>query len=106
MGLKSGSTLHNSSVGSFSPFIFPNIDVVRFEEKNEIPRVGDIWIPKDYACPNCFIKFFIPRIKRLFQVGDIILKVDTRRGPSKLISWKLYSKLDQGIKWQLEGVDE
>lgn len=86
MELRSGSTLHNFNVGSFSPFTFPNIDVARFEKRNEILKVRDIWIPKDYAFPDCFIRVFIPRIKRLFQVRNISLKVDTRRGPSKLIN--------------------
>ncbi len=92
MELRSGSTLHNSNVRFFSPFTFPNIDVTRFEERNEIPKVGDIWIPKDYAFPNCFIRFFIPGIEKLLQVGEIILRVDIGRGTSKLISWKFYSK--------------
>jgi hypothetical protein len=98
MELRSGSTLHNFSVGFFSPFTFPNTDVARFEKRNEIPKVGHIWIPKDYVFPDCFIKVFIPRIKRLPQVKNISLTIDTRRGPSKLINWRFYSKSDQGIK--------
>jgi len=66
MELRNGSTLHNFSLGFFSPFTFPNIDVARFDERNEIPGVGDIWIPNDYASPNYFIRFFILEIKRLF----------------------------------------
>jgi hypothetical protein len=42
MELESGIALHNSSVVSFSFFTFLNVVVSRFEEKNEIPKVGDI----------------------------------------------------------------
>jgi hypothetical protein len=49
MELKSGTTLHNSNASFFSLLTFPNVVVSRFEERIEIPRVGDIWIPKAYA---------------------------------------------------------
>jgi hypothetical protein len=39
---ENGSRLHNSNVGSSSLLTFLNIDVSRFEERNEVPRVGDI----------------------------------------------------------------
>jgi hypothetical protein len=68
--------LHNSNVGSSSLLTFPSIDVSRLEEINEVSRVGDIWIPKIYVSPNCFIKFFIPKIEKLLQARDMILKVD------------------------------
>ncbi len=100
MEMESGSTLHNSSVGFSSFPIFPSINVSRIEERSEVPRVGDIWIPKVYIFPDCFIKIFISRIEKLLQVGDMILRMDTRRSTSRFISWRLCSKLDQGLKWQ------
>jgi hypothetical protein len=42
MELESGITLHNSIVVSFSFHTFPNVVFSRFQEKNEIPKVGDI----------------------------------------------------------------
>lgn len=39
---KSGSALHNSSVGFSSFLTFPSINVSRFEERSEVPKVGDI----------------------------------------------------------------
>ncbi len=42
MESESGSTLHDSNASSFSLFTFPNIDVSRFEERIEVPKVGDI----------------------------------------------------------------
>jgi hypothetical protein len=98
--------LHNSNVSSFSLPISASVIISRFEEKGEIPKVGDIWIPKGYTFPNCFIIFFIPGIEKLFQDGDIILKVEIGGGTSRLINWRLCVKSNQGIKWQLESVNE
>jgi len=78
----------------------------RFEEKGEIPRVGDIWIPKGYISPDYFLKFFIVGVEKLFQERDKILKVEVGGGTSKLISWKHCGKSNQGLKWQLENADE
>jgi hypothetical protein len=86
MELKSGTTFHNSSASSFSLLTFLNVVVSRFEEKSEIPRVGDIWIPKACTSPNCFIKFFIPRIENLLQEGYKILRVEAGGGMSRLTS--------------------
>jgi hypothetical protein len=36
----------------------------------------------------------------------MVLKVEVGGGTSKLIRWKLCWKLDQGLKWQMDGVDE
>jgi hypothetical protein len=99
MELKSGSTLHNFSASSSSLLTFPNIDVSRFEESNEVLKVGNIWIPKAYVSLDCFIRFFIPGIEKLLQVRNWILKVDVGGGTFILINWKLCSKLNQGRKW-------
>ncbi len=58
--LENGIKLHNYNVGSFSLHTFVSVVISRFEEKGEIPKVGDIWIPKEYTSPICFIRFFIP----------------------------------------------
>jgi hypothetical protein len=85
MELENGTTLHISNVGSSSLLTFRNVVVSRFEERSEVPRVGDIWIPKAYASPDCFIKFFILGVENLLQ-GDKILKVEVGGGTSQLIS--------------------
>jgi hypothetical protein len=106
MELENGSTFHNSNASFSSLFAFPNIDVSRFEKKSEIPKVGDIWIPKAYVSFDCFIKIFIPRIEKLFKVRNRILKVDIGGSTFILKTWRLCLKLDQGLKWQLESADE
>ncbi len=66
MELESGTKLHNFSASSFSIPTSPSVILSRFEEKGEIPKVGDIWIFKGYIFLDCFIKFFIPRVENLF----------------------------------------
>jgi hypothetical protein len=63
MELESGTTLHNFNVGSSSLLTFPSVVVSKFEERSEVLRVGDIWIPKAYASPDYFIRFFILAIE-------------------------------------------
>jgi hypothetical protein len=55
MELESGTWLQNSSASSFSLPTYPSVIISRFEEKGDIPMVGDIWIPKGYIPPDCFI---------------------------------------------------
>lgn len=99
MELENGTKLHNSNVGFFSFPTYVIVIISWFEEKGEIPRVGDIWIPKGYTFPNCFIKFFILGVEKLLQDGDIILSVETCGGTSKLINWRLYVNSNQRLKW-------
>jgi hypothetical protein len=99
MELESGTTLHISNVGSFSLLTFPSVVVSRFEERSEVCRVGNIWIPKAYASLDYFINFFILRIENLLQEKDKSLKVEVGGNTSQFISWKLYLKLDQRFKW-------
>ncbi len=106
MELESGTKLHNFNVGSFSLPTSLIVVVSRIEEKGEIPKVGDIWIPKGYTSPNCFVKFFIQGVKKLFQEEDKIVRVEASGGMSKLMSWRLRVKSNQGFKWQLESADE
>jgi len=64
MELESGIELHNSSVGYFSLPTSPSVALSRFEKKGEIPRFGDIWIPKRYTFLDCFIRFFILGVEK------------------------------------------
>jgi hypothetical protein len=80
MELESGIELHNSSVGYFSLPTSPSVVLSRFEKKGEIPRVGDIWIPKGYISLDCFIRFFIPGVEKLVKEGNKILRVEAGGG--------------------------
>jgi hypothetical protein len=98
--------LHNSSVGFFSLPTYPSVIISRFEEKGDIPKVGDIWIPKGYTPPNCFTRFFIPRVEKLLQEGNRILRVQAGGDMFKLINWRLCVKSSQGFKWQLKSSND
>jgi len=43
---------------------------------HEVPRVGDIWILYYARFAYHFTKFFIPKIEVLFQLGDMVFKVE------------------------------
>jgi len=106
MELESGTKLHNSSVDFFSLSTPLSVVLSRFEEKGKISKIGDIWIPKGYASQDCFINFFILGVEKLFQEGDKILRVEVGGGMSRFISWRLYIKSNQGLKWQLKSANE
>jgi hypothetical protein len=84
-------------------FTFPDVVISRFEERSEVPKVEDIWIPKAFAFLDCFINVFILGIKNFLQEGNMIFRVEARGNMFRLISWKLYLKSNQGFKWQLKG---
>jgi hypothetical protein len=98
--------LHDSNASSYSLLTFHNVVISRFEEKSEVFKVGEIWILQTFASLDYLIKIFIPRINNLLQEGDMILKVEAGGGMSGLISWKLFLKSNQGLKWQLKGANE
>lgn len=98
MELESGTMLHNSNSGFFSLPTFLSVDVSSLEEKGEIPKDGDISIPKAYTSPNCFIKIFILNVEKLLLEGHKILRVKVGGDMSKLISWRLCFRLNQGLK--------
>ncbi len=80
-------------------FTFPDVVISRFEERSEVPKVEDIWIPKAFAFLDCFINVFILGIKNFLQEGNMIFRVEARGNMFRLISWKLYLKSNQGFKW-------
>jgi hypothetical protein len=41
-----GTTLHNFNASCSLLPTLPNTSIYIFEEKEQIPRVGDIWIPR------------------------------------------------------------
>ncbi len=46
------------------------------DKTKEIPKVGDIWILHSVRSLDDFIIFFMPGIEVLFQIGDMIFKVE------------------------------
>jgi len=56
------------------------------ERQRNVPRVGDIWIPKLLASPNHFIRLYIPSVEDLFQNGNHLFKVEHYGSKSYIIS--------------------
>jgi hypothetical protein len=70
------------------------------------PRLGIFRYPRPTFLQIVLSNFFILNIEKLFHEGNIILRVEASGGTSKLISWRLCFRSDQGPKWQLEGAYE
>jgi hypothetical protein len=60
-------------------------------------QIGDIWILFSPISQNHFNRFFIPRVKDLFQTRDQILRVENFGGRSHLISWRAFDDGNFGI---------
>ncbi len=68
------------------------------ESQCDVPRLGDIWIPKSTPSANHFPRFCIPGVEDLFQTGDRIVRVEHGGSRSRLISWRIWR--DAGERWQ------
>jgi len=40
------------------------------ERQANIPRLGDIWIPRSAISPNHFVRLYILGVEDLYQEGD------------------------------------
>jgi len=76
------------------------------EKPRNVPRIGDIWIPKLAVLPNHFVRLYIPGVEDLFQVGDRLLKVEHSGSSSHLISWRIWRNQKEGWQFQQESTDE
>jgi hypothetical protein len=56
-------TLHASRKVSFSIH----------ERHSNTPRIGDIWVPRLFASPNHFVKFYICGVEDLFRLEIMFL---------------------------------
>jgi hypothetical protein len=71
-----------------------------------VPRLGNIWIPKSTPSANHFPRFYILGVENLFQIGDRIVRVEHSGTKSRFISWRVWR--DSASKWQFqqESTDE
>jgi hypothetical protein len=65
------------------------------ERQRNVPRIGDIWIPKFVASPNHFTRLYIPGVEDLFHIGDHILKVEHCGSSSRVISWRIWRNQEE-----------
>jgi hypothetical protein len=87
------------------PPTFQKVSTHRFERQKKVLQIGDIWIPFSPISPNHFNRFFIPRVEDLFQIGNRVLKVNSR-ARSRLISWRMFDDDNFGIRWQMDSTNE
>jgi len=76
------------------------------ERQSNVPKLGDIWIPKLAASPNHFVRLYIPRVEDLIQEGDHLLRVEHGGSRSRFISWRIWRNQEGGWRFQQECTDE
>ncbi len=91
---------------SISPPTLRIIALDRAERQANVPRLGDIWVPKSVVSPNHFTRFYIPGVEDLYQEGDRVLRVQHSGSCSRLISWRIWKNQDGGWRFQQESTDE
>jgi hypothetical protein len=60
------------------------------KRQRNVPRLGDIWIPKLVVSPNHFVRLYIPGVEDLFQEGDRLFRVEHSESKSRLMSWRIW----------------
>ncbi len=76
------------------------------KELRNIPRVGDIWVPKSMPTTNHFPRLYIPGVEDLFQSGDRIIRIEHEGSRSRLICWQVWRDAENSWQFQLESSDE
>jgi hypothetical protein len=93
-----GHQPHSYRPNSTIPPTLRRVSPIFVEKQRNVPRVGDIWIPKLAMSPNHFVRLYIPGVEDLFQEGDHILRVEHGGSTSRLISSKIWR--NQEREWQ------
>jgi hypothetical protein len=52
--------------------------------------IGDIWIPNLSIPPNHFARFYMHGVKDIFQIGDLVFRVEHIGARSRLMSHKTW----------------
>ncbi len=76
------------------------------EGLRNIPRVGDIWVPKSAPTANHFPRLYIPKVEDLFQTGDRVIRIEHGGSRSRLICWRIWRDVEQIWQFQQESSDE
>jgi hypothetical protein len=76
------------------------------ERQRNVPRLGDICIPKLVASPNHLVKLYILGVEDLFQDGDRLLRVEHGGSRSRFRSWRIWHKQEERWQFQQEFTDE
>jgi len=76
------------------------------ERQSNIPRVGDVWIPRFEISPNHFIKLYVPGVEDLFAEGDRLVRIEHSGSQSRIISWGIWRNRARGWRFQQMLSDE
>lgn len=72
----------------------------------EVPRMGNIWVPHCVNSLNHFTHIFIPSVEILFQARDKNFKIEAIGQSSRLLCWRLCQDARLICKMQLDSLDE
>jgi len=79
---RGGCQSHNYRHNTTTPPTLRRVTPLFAERQCNVPRLGDIWIPKSTLSANHFPRFYILGVEDLFQIGDrIVLWSIPERGP-------------------------
>jgi hypothetical protein len=95
-----GHAPQNFRTASTSPPTLRRVTPELAERQCNVPRLGDIWIPRSEVSPNHFVRLYIPRVEDLFQEGDRLLRVQHSGSRSRLINWRVWRTQDG--KWRFQ----
>jgi len=101
-----GSQPHKCSTNITSRRTLRRVTPSLAEELRNIPRVGDIWVPKSMPTANHFPRIYIPRVEDLFQTGDRVIRIEHGGLRSRLICWRIWRDVGDSWQFQLEFSDE
>ncbi len=106
MEQEGGRQHQNSRHNTTTPRTLRKVMPLFAERQCNVPRLGDIWIPKLAVSPNHFVRLYIPSMEDLFQVGDRLLRVEHSGLSSRLISWRIWHNQEEEWQFQQESTDE
>jgi hypothetical protein len=95
-----GYPSHNYRRNTTTSHTWHRVTPIFAERWHNVPKLGDIWVPKSPVLPNHFPRLYIPGVEDLFEVGDRIIRVEHGGSRSRLISWRVWR--DSGSKWQFQ----
>jgi hypothetical protein len=81
-----------------TPHTLCRVSPLVLERQHNVPRIGNIWIPKLSTSPNHFIKLYIFGVEDLFQNGDHLFRVEHCGSKSRIISWRIWRNPKE--RWQ------
>jgi hypothetical protein len=106
MEREGGHGPRNYRIASTSPLTLRRVAPELAERQCNVPRLGDVWIPRSELSPNHFVRLYIPGVEDLFQEGDRLVRMEHSGSRSRLISWRVWQTEDGKWRFQQQSTDE